>query len=135
MMEYVFFDAALSATFMEQAGDLGVECTLARDDMGITVALPENLPEAVEEALENLYDSLLEQQAALVEANETGLRHAAAIHITLSDGRPRLVRIEPGMMNRLLECLSIEELHQLVTGIAHDLENPADTSLCRMATG
>jgi len=130
MMEYIFFDLDLSTRFVEHASQLGVECTRAQDEMGIVVAVPEDLPEAVEAALENRYDELLEQQAALVEAAEPGLKHVAAIHIALSDGRPCLVRIAPEMMNRLLECISIDELHQLVTAIARDVENPDSRALC-----
>ena len=98
--------------------------------MGIIVALPEDLPETVAEALEERYDELLEQQAALVEAGEADLKHVAGIPIALADGSPCMVRIAPAMMNRLLGCMSIEELHELVTGIARDVENPDGRALC-----
>ncbi len=134
MMEYIFFDRSLSDLFVEYAGQQGVECTQTQDDMGITVALPEDLPEAVEEVLENRYDELLEQQAALIEAEEPGLIHVAGIRVELADGRPCMVRIAPEMMNRLLGCMSIEELHGLVTGIARDVENPDGRALCCSAS-
>ncbi|MBS4098723.1 MAG: hypothetical protein KGZ83_18020 [Sulfuricella sp.] len=130
MIDYIFFDAGLCGQFIEKARKLGVAAIESHDEMGINVALPEDLPDDVGEALEAFYDELLEQQAALVEANEPTLRHAAGIHIDLCDGSPCLIRIEPALMNRLLSVLSIEELHQLVTGIAHAVENPVSAPIC-----
>lgn len=130
MIEYIFFDSSLSARFSEHARTLGIECTPIQDAMGITLAVPEDIPDDVAAALERTYDELLERQAELVEADEAELKHAAAIRINLADGSPCLIRIEPAMMNRLLSCLSIDELHRLVAGIARDVENPCGLPLC-----
>lgn len=130
MIEYIFFDSSLSERFSKHARSLGIECIPTQDSMGITLAVPEDIPDDVAAALELAYDELLEQQAEMIEADEAELKHAAAIHINLADGSPCMIRIEPAMMNRLLSCLSIDELHRLVTGIAHDVENPSSRPLC-----
>lgn len=130
MMEYIFFDAALSTRFAQFAQELGVPCQEKQDDMGITLAVPEDLDDEVTDKLEAFYDQLLEEQADLVEETEPGLKHAAAINIVLADGRPCQIRIAPEMMNRLMGCLSTEEIHALATTIARSVENPDSRPLC-----
>ncbi len=130
MMEYIFFDDALSKRFVAFAQDLGVACQEKPDDMGITIAVPEGLDDTVADALEAQYDQLLEAQADLVDEAEPGHKHAAGIRITLADGSPCMIRIEPDMMARLMGCFSIEEIHALATGIARSVENPDDRPIC-----
>ncbi|MDD5240517.1 MAG: hypothetical protein PHG47_02220 [Sulfuricella sp.] len=130
MMEYIFFDEALCARFIEFARQLDVPCQQKPDDMGITVAVPEDLDDGVADSLETHYDQLLEEQADLTGEAEPGQKHAAAICIALADGRPCTIRIEPAIMGRLMGCLSIEEIHELATTIARNVENPNDKPLC-----
>lgn len=130
MMEYIFFDETLCARFIEFARRLDVPCQQKQDDMGITVAVPEDLDDSVADSLETHYDLLLEEQAELTDETEPGQKHAAAICIDLADGRPCTIRIEPAIMGRLMGCLSIEEIHELATTIARNVENPNDKPLC-----
>lgn len=130
MIDYIFFDAGLAGQFVEAARVLGVAATQSQDEDGYNVALPEDLPDELGEKLEEIYDELLEEQAALIESDEPERRHAAGIHIDLADGTPCLIRIEPEIMNRLLSVLSVAELHQLITAIAHDVENPQNAPIC-----
>ena len=130
MMEYIFFDEALCARFIEFARQLGVPCQQKQDPMGITVAVPEDLDDSVADSLETHYDQLLEEQADLTGEAEPGQKHAAAICITLVDGRPCSIRIDPAIMGRLMGCLSIEEIHELATTIARNVENPDNKPLC-----
>jgi hypothetical protein len=67
----------------------------------------------------------------MVEDAEPDLKHTTAIHITLGDGRPCAICLEPAMMNRLMSCLSIDEIHQLATSIARSVENPDNRPLCQ----
>ena len=130
MMEYIFFNAELAQRFAEFARLIGTGCEERNDNMGLVVAVPEDLDDALSERLETYYAHLLDEQAELVEESEADLKHAAAISITLSDGRPCAIRIEPAMMNRLMGCLSIDEIHQLATTIARSVENPDNRPLC-----
>lgn len=130
MMEYIFFDETLCARFIEFARRLDVPCQKKQDDMGITVAVPEDLDDSVADNLETHYDLLLEEQAELTDETEPEQRHAAAICINLADGRPCTIRIEPAIMWRLMGCLSIEEIHELATTIARNVENPNDKPIC-----
>jgi hypothetical protein len=93
--------------------------------------VPEDLDDLIANRLETYYAMLLDDQAELVEEAEPDLKHVAAINITLADGRPCAIRIEPAMMGRLMSCLSIDEIHQLATTIARSVENPDNRPLCQ----
>jgi hypothetical protein len=130
MMEYIFFNDSISQRFAEFVQVLGIPCQEKRDQMGLIIAVPEDLDDLIANRLETYYAMLMDDQADLVEAAESDLKHVAAIRIALADGRPCTIRIEPAMMGRLMGCLSIAEIHQLATTIARSVENPDDKPLC-----
>jgi hypothetical protein len=130
-MEYIFFNAELAERFAEFARLIGASCEERSDNMGLVVAVPEDLDDALGNRLETYYAHLLDEQAEMVEEAEPDLKHATAINITLADGRHCTIRIEPAMMNRLMGCLSIADIHELATTIAHSVENPDNRPLCQ----
>ena len=130
MMEYIFFNDSISRRFAEFVQVLDIPCQERRDQMGLIVAVPEDLDDLTANRLETYYAMLMDDQADLVEAAEPDLKRVAGINITLADGRPCTIRIEPAMMGRLMGCLSIAEIHQLATAIARSVENPDDKPLC-----
>lgn len=132
MMEYIFFSASLASRFAEFVQVLGIPCEESKDGMGIIVAVPEDLDDELSTRLETYYAHLMDEQAEMVEDEEPGLKHAAAVNITLADGRPCTIRIEPDMMNRLMSCLSIDEIHELAVTIARSVENPDNRPLCKI---
>ena len=131
MMEYIFFNAELAERFAEFARLTDAGCEERSDNLGLIVAVPEDLDGELDNRLDTYYAHLLDEQAQIVEESEPDLKHTTAINITLTDGRPCTIRIEPAMMNRLMGCLSIAEIHQLATTIAHSVENPDDKPLCQ----
>ena len=131
MLEYIFFDSGLLGRFMDYSSQLGVECSQSEDSMGLIVHVPEHLPEDLGLLLERFYDQLLEEQSQLIEGEEGGLvKHAAGIRVTLSDGRPCMVKLEPEMANRLLASFSLDEVQALVVAIARSVESANDDPVC-----
>ncbi|TCV90800.1 hypothetical protein [Sulfurirhabdus autotrophica] len=131
MLEYIFFDQGLLGRFMDYSNQLGVVCSESEDSMGLIVLVPENLPEDLALSLEQFYDQLLEEQSQLVEQEDGGLvKHAAGIRVTLNDGRPCMVRLEPEMANRLLEVFTLDEVQALVVAIAKSVESADDGPVC-----
>ena len=131
MMEYIFFNAELAERFAEFARLIGTSSEKRSDNMGLVVAVPEDLDDELGNRLDTYYAHLLDEQADMVEQAEPDLKHTTAINITLADGRPCAIRIEPAMMNRLMSCLSIDEIHELATSIARSVENPDNRPLCQ----
>lgn len=132
MFEYMFFDHDLRRQFIDFAHDHGVQCEAVEDSMGLVAALPEDIPEAVSDALERRYDELLELQSERVDRAEGAATHqAAGVRVTLGDGRPCMIKLEPSLVNRLLAAFSLEDVQHLVQAIAHSVENPTDEPVCR----
>ena len=132
MLEYMFFDAALRDHFVAFARERGVACAEKDDGMGLVVAVPEDVSAELGESLESCYDELLEQQAEQVDQAEgEASRQAAGVHVTLASGRRCLVRLDPGIANRLLAAFTPEEVGVLIQGIARELEEPRSGPLCR----
>lgn len=129
-MEYIFFDDGLSKRFVAFARDLGVACREKPDNMGIVIEVPDETDDATAEALEDKYDELMEMQAEITDESEPDQHHAAGVSITLADGRPCMIRIEPDIMARLMASFSVEEIHELATRIARSVENPDNRPIC-----
>ncbi|MBZ0104532.1 MAG: hypothetical protein K8H84_02780 [Sulfuricella denitrificans] len=132
MFEYMFFDEELRQRFVTHARSRGVECTLPSDGMGLLAAAPEDMEEAVYDELDAYYDELMEEQAERVDMLDGEATHqAAGVRVTLSDGRPCMIKLEPALANRLLAAFTLEEMQELVNAIALSVENPEDGPVCK----
>lgn len=132
MFEYMFFDEELRQRFVAYARSRGVECALPSDDMGLLAATPEDVDEGVSDELDVFYDELMEEQADRADATDGAATHqAAGVRVTLSDGRPCMVRLEPALANRLLAAFTLDEMQELVNAIARSVEAPEDAPLCK----
>jgi hypothetical protein len=134
-VEYIFFNEALRDRFVQFAQDRGVAGETREDEMdGFVVRLPEDVADAVSDAIEDEYEALMNEQRILAESEEGwATRQVLGVTVTLADGRPCNVRIEGPISRRLSEHFTPEEIHTLVTAIAHSIENPVDGPLCRKA--
>lgn len=132
MFEYMFFDEELRQRFVAYARLRNVECTLPADEMGLLAATPEDVSEAVSDELDSYYDELMEEQADRVDAADGEATHqAVGVRVTLADGRPCMIKLEPAMANRLLAAFTLEEMQELVNAIARSIENPGDGPICK----
>lgn len=132
MFEYMFFDEELRQRFVTYAQARGVECTLPSDEMGLLAATPEDMEETVYNELDTYYDELMEEQAERVDATDGEATHqAAGVRVTLADGRPCMIKLEPALANRLLAAFTLEEMQELVNAIALSVENPDDGPVCK----
>lgn len=132
MFEYMFFDDELRQRFVTYARSRGVECTFPPDDMGLLAATPEDMDDVVSDDLDTYYDELMEEQADRIDATDGEATHqAAGVRVTLSDGRPCMIKLEPALANRLLAAFTLEEMQELVNVIAKSVENPGDGPLCK----
>jgi hypothetical protein len=74
----------------------------------------------------------MNEQMLRAESRPDWVSHrVAGVPITLSDGSPCTVRLPPEVARKLLEHFSTEDVREIVTAIAHSLENPVDGPLCR----
>lgn len=132
MIEYVFFHQPLADAFIERLGAMSIAYESKADELGIIVAVPEDLDDAVMDALDGYHEELLAQSEDLLNAEAGGTeKQAAALNITLSDGRVVQASVRPELMNKLLGALSFEELNELLESIVDSIEHPDERPFCQ----
>lgn len=132
MLEYIFFDEGLRTKFADFARDQGIPCQLDDAD-GLMASLPEDLDEAVADAIDEYYERLLQENAELLEGTEDALeKSAAGVQVQLGDGSPCNIVFDPDLLARLLGCISLEELRDMVQSIAQAVENPDGRPICQI---
>jgi len=131
MLEYMFFARSLCDEFIRFLADRGVPHEVAEDEGNFNVSLPDDLDEALSDAIDQTYERLLQAHMEVL-GDEEGMleKDAAGVQITLGDGQICTVRIDPGLVSRLLREISMEELRDLVHAIAQQVENPDNRPLC-----
>jgi hypothetical protein len=130
--EYIFFDAALRDRFVQFAKQHGIDSTVRSDPIADhVVVLPDHIDDDVADALEIEYDSLLDEQMALTNAEDDGdAKDLMGVGITLPDGQECMVRLPASLGRRLFDVFSPEEIHELVETIAKSVANPSSAPLC-----
>jgi hypothetical protein len=132
MDEYIFFDAGLRDRFVEYAKKHEVVCELRDDNMGLVVAVQEDLPDDLADALEARYDELQDEQSELMAKMEGGLGRLAGFKLVLPDGQTCTVPLQPDLANRLLSSFSFEEIQVLFDTVARSVLDPKDSHLCEI---
>jgi len=131
MIEYIFFDAALRDRFMVYAEQRNVPGTAIEDNMGMVVAIPEEVPDILLDELEEYYDQLQDEQAEL--SKETGdLKRLAGFRFNLPDGQSRMLPLQADMANRLMASFSLEEIQSLFDAVAYCTLHPNNEHLCQI---
>jgi hypothetical protein len=131
MLEYVFFDAAIRQKFADFLAENNVEYRLNDADEGCLAEVPEDLDDELADAIDHCYEVLLQETAELLEGTEDGLeKNVAGVQIALADGSPCTVRLNPDLLARVLNCISMEELRDMAQAIAEGVENPDNRPLC-----
>lgn len=132
MIEYVFFHQELADAFVERLVASAVPYQAKSDELGLVVAVPDDIDGALLDELDAFSEELLARSEQLLEAADEGTeRQAAALSIRLGDGRTTDAVVRPELMNKLLNALSFEELNELVEAIVDSVEHPDDRPFCR----
>jgi hypothetical protein len=132
MLDYIFFHELSLEQFVDYLQQRGIPHEARDDEMGMVVAIPEDLPEEVSDPLDGYYEKLLDDAEKELSNEEEGAqKHTAGLNVTLSDGRSTSVEVPPELLNRILAAISIEELNRLVDAIVSSVENPDNRPLCQ----
>ena len=130
MLEYIFFEASLRDKFIDFLRERGVTAELADDD-GFIAKIPDDLEDELSDEIDECYDLLLQENADMLESQEGGVeKSAAGVRVQLSDGTPCMVRLSPELLSRMLGCITMEELRDMVQAIALQVEDPDDLPVC-----
>jgi len=132
MLEYILFHEQSLNRFLEWLEQHAIPCEQRRDEMGLLVAIPDNLDDETTAAIEACYEKLLaDSEALLAEAGQGPEKHAAALTIQLGDGRTVQAPVPPALLNKVLSAISVHELNQLIEAIVDSIENPDDRPFCQ----
>jgi hypothetical protein len=132
MLEYILFDEQSLDRFLAWLEQRAIPREQRRDEMGLLVAIPDDLDDETTAAVEAYYEKLLaDTETLLAEAGQGPEKHAAALTIRLGDGRTVQAGVPPALLNRVLSAISVEELNQLVEAIVVSIENPDDRPFCQ----
>jgi len=135
MMEYIFFDADLRDRFAQHARTLGVAHVLQDDNMGMVVAVPDDLADELMDALEEHYEALQDEQSQLMSQAEGGFKSLAGFSLVLPDGSMSTVPLQPDVANRLLSTFTIDEIQALFSTVARCALDPKEKHLCQILRG
>lgn len=132
MLEYVFFEESLREKFVRFADEKGVAAETS-DEGGFMAMVSEDVEDELFDELDHYYEILLQENAEMLEGTEDALeKSAAGVQVELSDGTPCNIKFDPDVIARLLNCISMEELRDLVQAIAVRVENPDDRPICQL---
>ncbi len=134
MARYAFYDDDLRQQFLEKIAKYNYSFELKEANDEFLVNISDSLDFDEELELEEIYNKLLSDGLDLwAEAGGTGVEtNSAGVRVQLSDGQVCQIRLDTSVMNKLLGCISPQELEDLVQQIARATENPSDVPLCEM---
>lgn len=127
MLEYVFFDEKIRDKFIEELNRKGVETGCDE----LIVEVPEDLDDALADEIDHCYEVLLQETAELMEEGDDALeKNVMGVHVALADGSACTIRLDPDLIARLLNCITMEELRDMAQTIVEGVENPDNRPLC-----
>lgn len=132
MNEYIFFDVHLRDRFLAFLARHGLSGVTRPEPMGhLLVLLTDDLDDALDAAIEAEYEALMDAQRELLDQDASQDAYAAVgIRVDLPEGE-RMIRMPPEIARQLMQHLSTQEIHVLVTAVAQSLLAEADRPLCQ----
>jgi hypothetical protein len=133
MLEYVLFVERLRDRFTSWLDENGIEYQTSGAGEELLVLIDEDLDELTQDRIEEQYDLLLDESASLADAEDDtpDAVHLVGIQFRRSDGMTGMVRISPGLANRLHQCMDMVELQAFVQTVVDAVENPDNGPLCK----
>lgn len=131
-VEYIFFDTEPRDRFVQFLSDQGLISQSREDVMeGFVVELPDDPDDDMLDTIEERYQTLMDEQMVQAESDPEWVKQrVAGVNITRLDGSTCTVRLPAKVARNLLEHFSSEEVHDIVTAIAHSLDSPINAPLC-----
>ncbi len=132
MLEYVFFKETIRDKFISFLVERKAEYQITEGD-GLLVGVSEEIDDELWDAIDLHYETLLQETAELMEQGEDALeKNVAGVQVQLANGEPCTVRLDPDLVARVLGCISMEELRDMVQDVAHWVELKDNSPLCHV---
>lgn len=134
MLDYVFFHEQPFAIFVAYLKGLELTPETKCDDEVFEVSLPDDLNDDLAEKIEIEYDRLLDLNRDMVFAQgqaEGRNYRMASLVLQLKDGKTSQVDVEPEIISKVLEVLTLKEWSALVASIVSGVEDPDERLFCQ----
>lgn len=131
MLEFVFFDPRPRQHFVEFLHAREIRVDELDDDESYVVGIPEDTDDELMDEIEACYEEMMAFNKALFETEtDTEGGRAAGVVVNLTSGETVYARVDPGLLGRIMEVITPEELGELVNAIVDAVENPDVRPLC-----
>ncbi len=135
MIEYLFFNQKISLKFLtllQQKNIDWVEEIESVDD-AINIKVSEDISDDVWDELDNIFDELTVEDQMMLEAqvDDDNFVSKAGIYLQLADGKQTVAQIDPSVMNKMLEVITMKELNGFIESIVSSVEEPDDSPICQ----
>ena len=103
-------------------------------DEGLLVLVPDDLNDELDTKIEEFYDGMLDLDREIYESTlDTTANNyqAAGITVDLNDGRVVYAKVDAMLLGKVLQCITPEELSDIVNAVASAVEAPDERSPCQ----
>ena len=135
MLEYLFFNLEIAEKFIEFLNKKSLEWEEYIDPMldSIVIKTSEDIEDDLWDELDDYHESLGPEDQKMLEQTMSDTvteTNAAGIYIQLAGGKQTVAQVNPDVMNRMLELISMDEFNTFVETIVSSVENPDDSPIC-----
>jgi hypothetical protein len=132
MLEFVFFHPRPQQRFVAYLRERGIEATELTDAETLGIGIPEDIDDRLLDEIETFYDEMMALDQEIFEAETTEAGHqAAGVVLNLGSGETVYARVDSGLLGKVMQVLSAEELGELVNAIVDAVEHPDRRPLCQ----
>lgn len=135
MLDYLFFNQSIADRLIDFMNKNKLEWTQETEKIqnAIVLKTSDEIEEDLWDALDELYDSLSLEDARLSDANTSNENdiEAAGVYIQLQNGKQTIAQVDPLIMNRILDVISMDEFNNFIEAIVSSVEKPNDSAICQ----
>jgi len=135
MLDYLFFNQSIADKFIDFLDKNELEWTQEREKIqnALVLKTSDDLEDNLWDALDEFYDTLSLEDAKLSDTNtsDNNSIEAAGVYIQLHNGKQTIAQVDPLVMNRILDVISMEEFNDFIEAIVCSVEKPKDDAICQ----
>ena len=137
MIEYLFFNVEISQKFTAMLEQKGVAWEEKTEDVqeALCINVSEDINDELWDKLDSIYDDLSDEDQALLEASladeDDHQLNTAGIYIQLKNGSQTIAKINPDIMNRMLNVITMDEFNDFIEAVVSSVEQPDDRAFCK----
>jgi hypothetical protein len=135
MLEYLFFNSVFAEKFKRLLKQKSLEFEQKAESVqnAILITTSEDIDDDLWDEIDEAYDDLALQDQQLLQSKleDDSKINTAGIYIQLKDEQQTIASIEPDVMNRMLEKISMDEFNAFIEAIVSAVEEPDETPFCK----